>query len=133
MIYLDANFFLFAILDVTRKGDNARKVQASIIRGKQYATTSALALDEIMWVLIRNNKKHMLRTIVEGIYSMPNLDVSDVSPTIPLLALEFIEKYGLSPRDAFHVAIMKEGKIRSIVSDDDDFDKVEWIERIPIR
>ncbi len=132
MIYLDANFFLFSILDVTQKGENARKIQDSIIRGKQDATTSALTLDEIMWVLIKNKKKHMLRTVVEGIYSMPNLDVSVVSSTVPLLALELMEKHELLPRDAFHVATMKEGKIRSIVSDDDDFDKVEWVKRIPI-
>lgn len=132
MIYLDANFFLFAILDVTQKGDNARKIQDSIIRGKQDATTSALTLDEIMWVLVKNKKKHMLRTVVEGIYSIPNLDVSGLSSTVPLLALESMEKYGLSPRDAFHLAVMKEAKIRSIVSDDNDFDKVEWVKRIPI-
>lgn len=132
MIYLDANFFLFSILDVTQKGENARKIQDSIIRGKQDASTSALTLDEIMWVLVKNKKKHMLRTVIEGIYSMPNLDISQVSSTVPLLALELIEKHALSPRDAFHVAIMKEGKIGSIVSDDDDFDKVEWVKRIPI-
>ncbi len=133
MIYLDANFFLFVVLDVTHKGENARKIQDSITKGKQDATTSALTLDEIMWVLIKNNKKHLVRTIVEGIYSMPNLDVTSVSSTVPLVALEFVERYGLSPRDAFHVATMKESKIRRIVSDDDDFDEVEWIERIPIR
>lgn len=132
MIYLDANFFLFAVLDITHKGENVRKIQDSIVKGQQDATTSALTLDEIMWVLIKNKKTHMIRTVVEGIYSMPNLNVSPVSSTVPLLALELTEKYGLSPRDAFHVASMKECKIRSIVSDDDDFDKVEWIKRIPI-
>ena len=132
MIYLDANFFLFAILDVTQKGENARKIQGSIVAGKQDAMTSALTLDEIMWVLIRNKKKHAIRTVVEGIYSMPNLEVAEVSSSVPLIALELMEKYELSPRDAFHVAIMKEFKIRSIVSDDNDFDKVEWVKRIKI-
>jgi predicted nucleic acid-binding protein len=43
-----------------------------------------------------------------------------------------MEKYDLSPRDAFHISIMKEGKIASIVSDDEDFDKVEGVKRILI-
>lgn len=132
MIYLDANFFLFAILDVTHKGDNARKIQESILKGKQFAETSALTLDEIMWVLIKNKKSHMLRTVVEGIYSMPNLEITAVSSTVPMVALELIEKNDLSPRDAFHIAIMKEAKITSIVSDDEDFDDLEGIKRVPI-
>ena len=132
MIYLDANFFLFAILDVTRKGDNARKIQETILKGKQFAETSALTLDEIMWVLIKNKKSHMLRTVVEGIYSMPNLEITAVSSTVPMVALELIEKNDLSPRDAFHIAIMKEAKITSIVSDDEDFDDLEGIKRVSI-
>ena len=133
MIYLDANFFLFASLDTTHKGENARKIQDSVIKGKRNAVTSALAMDEIMWVLIRNNKKHIMKTIVEGIYSIPNLEVISVSPTVPLLAVELIENYHLLPRDAFHAASMRELKITDIVSDDVDFDQVEWIKRIPIK
>ncbi|MBI5254150.1 MAG: type II toxin-antitoxin system VapC family toxin [Euryarchaeota archaeon] len=43
-----------------------------------------------------------------------------------------IEKYNLRPRDAFHVAIMKSFGVTEIVSDDSDFEKVEWIKRIKI-
>jgi predicted nucleic acid-binding protein len=132
MIYLDANFFLFAILDITEKGKSARTIQDSIIKGKQYAVTSALTLDEIMWVLIKNKKRHLVRTVIEGLYSMPNLEISSVSSTLPLLALDMMEEYALSPRDAFHLATMRASKIRSIVTDDDDFDRVKGITRIRI-
>lgn len=85
-----------------------------------------------MWVLIRAGKKHLLRTAVEGIYTTPNVDVVAIPPTTPLIALNLIEQYGLKPRDAFHAAMMKENKLTEIVTDDEDFNRVEWVKRIKL-
>ncbi len=130
MIYLDANFFVFCNIDEAEKGENARRLVQKIIDGTQDAATSALALDEVMWVILKTGMKKDLRRIIEGIYSIPNLKIIEVSPDIPLISLDLIEKYGLKPRDAFHAAIMKSLGIRHIASDDADFDRVEWIKRI---
>lgn len=130
-MYLDANFFVFALLDTTYKGVKARKIQSEIIKGKK-AITSVLALDEIMWVLIKNKKSELLRMAIEDIYSFSNLTIKEVSSLIPLIAIDFIEKYNLKPRDAFHAAIMKDLGITQIVSDDPHFDKIEWIKRIKL-
>ncbi len=130
MIYLDANFFAFALLDTTSKGQNASSIQEDIVNGKEDAITSSRTLDELMWVLLKNKKKELLRRAVEGVYEMPNLKVITVEPDIPLLALDFIEQYSLKPRDAFHIAIMKNSGVARVVTDDSDFDRVEWIERI---
>lgn len=129
MLYLDANFFIFALLDTTKKGSGATEIHRRIASGREKAVTSPLAIDELMWVLFRGGKKHLVRTVVEGIYATPNLDVLTISPTIPLTALGLTEKYDLKPRDAFHAAIMKENKLDKIVTDDSDFDRIEWIER----
>ena len=133
MIYLDANFFVFALLDTTTKGQNASSIQESIVKGKVGATTSALALDELMWVLVKNKKQELVRRAIEGIYATPNLEVSEVGSGIPILALDFLEKYGFKPRDAFHAAIMRSLGLREIVSDDPDFDKIPWIKRIALK
>jgi len=129
MLYLDANFFIFALLDRTDRGVEARRLQQTIVKGQERAITSSLALDEVMWVLIKGKKRHLLRTAIEGIYSTPNLDVVGVSSTAPLLALDFIEKYDLKPRDALHTAIMRENEVETIISDDEDFDRIQWIKR----
>lgn len=131
MRYLDANFFILYNFDQTPRGERARKIQADIVAGEE-AVTSSLALDEVMWVLIRNRKAEVLRETIEDIYAVPNLDVRDVSGSIPLDALDFIEKYRLRPRDAFHAAVMKDLGLSEIVSDDSDFDRVEWIKRIKL-
>ena len=130
MIYLDANFFVFALLDNTKKGEKARSIQKEIIEGKHIAFTSVLAIDEIMWVLIKNGKKSILRKTIEDIYATPNLEVREVPPLVPINALDFMEKYNLKPRDAFHAAIMKQFQLKEIVSDDSDFDKVKELKRI---
>ena len=131
MIYLDANFFVIYNFDQTTKGDRARKIQAQIIAG-EHAATSSLALDEVMGVLIKNKKANLLRETIEDIYNVPNLDVREVHGSIPLDALDIIEKHGLRPRDAFHAAIMKDLGLNEIVSDDSDFDRIEWIKRIKL-
>jgi len=130
-MYLDANFFIFANFSSDKKGVNARKIILEIINGKK-AITSSLALDEVMWVLLRNNKKEEIRSVIEDIYSIRNLGVISVSSLIPLRALNFMEGYGLKPRDAFHAAIMEEFGVNEIVTDDADFDSIPNIKRIKI-
>jgi len=59
-------------------------------------------------------------------------EIYKVSLAIPLVALDFIGAYKLKPRNAFHVAIMKEFNLSAIISDDSDFDEIEHIKRIPL-
>jgi len=130
-MYLDANFFIFAKFSEERKGMRAREILQSIISGRR-AVTSVLAIDEAMWVLRKEGWNTVLRAFVEEIYGMRNLDVREVPALVPLRALDFIERYNLRPRDAFHVAIMEEFGMNEIVTDDADFDKVKTITRIPL-
>ncbi len=132
MMYLDANFFIFALLDNTRKGEKAREIQQKLIEGKENAVTSALALDEVMWVLRKNKKQHLLRKIIEDIYAHPRLVVREVHEEVPLRALQYIEEFNLKPRDAFHAAVMEGFLITAIVSDDVDFDRIKKIKRIAL-
>ena len=129
MIYLDSNFFLFSLFDQTTKGENARKLAQKVINGEK-AITSALTLDEVMWIVLKNKRKEALRSAVEGIYAMQNLSVKGVSESIPLDALALMEQFDLKPRDAFHVAVMKSEGITEIASDDPDFDRVRGLKRI---
>ena len=131
MLYLDANFFILSNFDTTTKGENARKLLQGVVEGKE-AVTSVLALDEVMWVILRNRKETELRTVIEEIYSVKNLAVKEVPPSAPLTALDFIERYNLKPRDAFHAAVMKHFGITKIVSDDADFDRIRGIGRIKL-
>ncbi len=129
-MYLDANLFAFAYL-IDQEGEKARDILDQIVHGRK-AITSSLALDEVMWVLMKNKKKDNLRRVIEGIYATPNIEIKEVGALIPLHAVTIMEHYHLKPRDAIHVAIMEQNNVKEIVSDDADFDKVPWVKRIRI-
>lgn len=56
-----------------------------------------------------------------------------VDKLIIVESLGIIENFNLKPRDAIHAAVMKINKIKEIVSEDADFDKVEGIIRYDIK
>ena len=130
-MYLDANFFIFSIFSLDEKGKNARAILNKIKNGKK-AVTSALTLDEVMWTIKKNNQTDKMRTVIEGIYAFKNIEIKEVSPLIPLRALDFMENSNLKPRDAFHASVMEEFNIKEIVTDDSDFDKIPGIKRIKL-
>ncbi|MBI4334643.1 MAG: hypothetical protein HY673_25600 [Chloroflexi bacterium] len=72
MIYLDASFFVFCNFDHSAKGQSARRILKQIVEGMQ-AITSSLALDELMWVVIKSGNAEVLRETVEDVYDIPNL------------------------------------------------------------
>ena len=127
VVYLDANFFVFALLDKTKLGEDARKIYQNVTDKKLKAATSSLTLDEIMWVLIKNKRKHLLKDAISDIYRTQNLTILPVSVSAPMNAVNEIFEYDLNPRDAFHVAVMREHNITTIISDDSDFKKVSGI------
>lgn len=131
-VYLDANFFIFFNFDQSARGQAARKIHERILAGSLVAVTSALALDEVMWVIIKNKRSETLREVIEDIFAMRNLNVKDVIASTAFDALDYIERYDLKPRDAFHAAMMKSAGVSEIISDDHDFDRVKEIKRIKL-
>ncbi|ATZ61822.2 MAG: type II toxin-antitoxin system VapC family toxin [Methanosarcinales archaeon Met12] len=125
-VYLDANFFIFSLLDKTEVGEDARMIYQKMVEGKLNTATSSLTFDEMMWALVKANKRHLIKDAVNDIYKTRNLIILPVSISIPLNAIELILK-GLNPRDAFHVSCMMENKITTIISDDRDFKAIEDI------
>jgi len=130
-MYLDANFFVFMNALAEKQGKRARRILAEIMSGRR-AVTSSLALDEVMWVIRKAGRNNELREVVEEIYAIPNLEVKEASPLVPLKAVRIIEEYNLKPRDAIHLAVMKEYGVSEIVTDDADFDKVDGITRVKL-
>ena len=63
-------------------------------------------------------------------FATQNITVEDVHASIAFDALDYIERYDLKPRDAFHAAMMKAAGVSEIISDDHDFDRVKGIKRI---
>jgi predicted nucleic acid-binding protein len=130
-MYIDANVFLFARFADDEKGAASRKLLQQLTKTKR-GVTCALTFDEILWVLRRNKESAQAKPFLEAIYAIEHLDIVGVTRDIPLLALDIADKYGLKPRNAFHVAVMQTLHETIIASDDADFDRVPWIRRVKI-
>ena len=68
---------------------------------------------------------------IEAMLSMPIKWVG-VDKSVIVKMTDIFKKTTLDPRDAIHIASMKELGLSFIVSEDNDFDKVDGIKRVNV-
>jgi len=129
MIYLDANIFLYAILNKEEKGEKARNLIKKIQKGEIIAGTSVLSFDEVFWGVKKHRDFDKALKATKVFLEIPNLMFFDVNDEIIWTAYNFAEKYRLDPRDSIHLACALNHGIFTIFSEDDDFDRVKEIKR----
>jgi len=92
--------------------------------------TNMVVIDEVVWILwkrYRIDKAEIfefLDRIIEFL-TIIALDEEDYKRMRKLML-----NYGLKPSDALHVSTMSKTKTSYIISEDGEFDSVEWIKRI---
>lgn len=131
-VYLDANVFIYAALDSGAKGEKAREILNSIVKGNEAACTCLLAVDEVVWKIWKETKDRK-QSIEQGMrmLALPNIRCAEVAKEEMLLALNLMsENSSLKPRDAIHAAVCMRNNIRTIISDDGDFDTLKGLKRI---
>lgn len=131
-LYLDANVFILAALDIGRRGERAREWLKKVVEGKELAITCSLAVDEIVWRLWKETKDRQT-AIEQGlrIFSMPSITVVSVDAKHAVNALFLMKRYpDIKPRDAIHASVAFLNGVQRILSDDSDFDKIKEVSRI---
>ena len=128
--YIDSNIFIQGIL---REDNKFKEVILKIANKEFIGVTSVLSWDELVF----NVSKFLGRDVGnrEGnkFFSLPNIEFIDAKKEIILIAQKLVEKYNIKPRDAIHSATAINLKIREIVSEDSDFEKVKELTRIDPR
>lgn len=132
-----------------------------VIDGKLDAFVSVPVLDELYYRLLlarirdtaegnpldllRNDvvsateaHSYAIETAMRKLVTLPHLRVVGLEPRDADRMLENIRMCSLLPRDALHVAVVQRLGLRSIASDDRDFDRVEgmdrhWIFNTPVK
>ena len=133
MRYLDSNVFIYPALYEGPKADCATSLLRQIGSGSVQAATTSLTVDEVVWIISQEATRSDGITQGERLLKMPNLRILDVRGRDIMSSLKHMRRYEhLSPRDAIHLAAMTEHGIRSIVTDDEDFDQVSEVDRIEI-
>ena len=129
MIYLDSNVFIYAALNANSIGSKMRQLLASVEEGSEAAATSALTFDELVWAVGKNREKEDAWAAGQAFLDLRNLKLVDVGPTVLASALEIIRENDLAPRDGIHAATALTQDIKTIVSSDRHFDKIEGLRR----
>lgn len=131
MHYLDANVFIYPALYEGEKARGAKNLLEAVVAGDEQAATASLTLDEVVWILSQNTSRETAIEQGRRILEFPNLRVLGVDAQHALRALQHMEdSEWLKPRDAIHLAAMDEHDLTSIVSDDDDFERIDSVQRL---
>lgn len=133
MIYLDANVFIYPVLHKGPKSDAAATLLKRVEAGEEPASTSALTLDEIVWIVGKRAGRDVALRHARLVLDLPHLRVLPVRETDVRRALDLmLDERKLSPRDAIHAAVALGAGIHTIASDDEDFDRVPTLRRRPL-
>ncbi len=130
-IYLDANCFIYASIDKTHIGQKAKEILTQIKNGiYKKAYTSTLTVDEFLWRVQKEVGRDLASEGASIFLTIPNLELVNVDTSIISETIELYKNQRLDPRDSIHLASMKSKKIKTIISSDPDFDKVDDIKRL---
>jgi len=133
--YLDANFLIYWCFPKTRRiKQRIRFLLAKILKNYRLFT-SPLSFDETWWGVKRayNAKFNTsLSCFDEPIFSKLEKFTAKILLKVKIVqflksqegtvsALQNIKEYELHPRDAFHLALMRDNELATIVTDDPKF------------
>lgn len=128
-VFLDANYIIYLKYS---ESDEVFEYCIDLLKKLERfePITNIAVINEVVWILRR---KYGIEP--EEIFEF--LDkFSDFVEFVPLeaedyeLMKDFILRYNLKPSDALHVSSMKRSGAKLIVSEDPEFDRVEWIKRV---
>ena len=128
--FVDTNLFIRYLTDDDPVQTDA--VESLFIRvkeGKETVQTSVLVIVEIVWVLesIFKKSRDEIKEMIQKIINTQNLMVENRD--ILLQGLEIYSQKNIDFVDAYHAVFLKSTGEKIIYSFDQDFDKIEWIER----
>ncbi len=151
MAFIDANIFLYPVLDDLRYGESSSRFLKRIHYGDIIGFTSVLVLNEVLHKLMISEiaKRYTisfpeaLRYVksnpdviselekswddIRWIKSIRNLTIFDITAEIADLALKYSKDLKLLSSDGIHVATMQTHRLTNLASNDLDFERVNWI------
>jgi predicted nucleic acid-binding protein len=131
-IYLDSNIFIYSVNENTKEQEKAKEIIKKIKGGYYLAFTSTLTIDEFLWAIQKASTKEIASNAAEIFFTLPNLVLVNIDSTTIKNALEQYKNTFLNPRDAIHLAAMKQKNLTTIYSTDPDFDNIKGIKRIDL-
>ena len=128
-MFIDANIFIYAFAGFGESQSRAsKKLIGKITSGEQRATTSALAVEEVLHFFLEKQGKALALRVLKNILENRNITIFPIDERTLSLVPEFIEA-GLGAADALHAATMKANGEATICSFDRGFDSAPGLRR----
>jgi len=129
-IFLDTNIFLYAVGQAHPLRAPCADILRRVAAGTLQATTNAGVVQEILYVLVRRNRRNDARKLASSVASLFP-DLLPVTQGDLLAACDLLGRYSrLSVRDSVHAATMLGNGMHRIASVDPDFDQVKELQRV---
>lgn len=127
--YLDANILVYYQDRISPFHNQSKLIIENLIQKGYAIALSSLSLDEYEYTILSSSNKPKqvilknLKNCLRKLLRIP--DIYLINPPIEfkkhLKVLNIMEKYSLKPRDAYHLFIMLENKIKFFATFDNDF------------
>jgi len=150
-IFIDANIFIYYVGDHPVFADTCEKLLLDVETNRSVGVTSIFVVNEVFHKMmmseacdrftigmgqavryLKNNHQAIsslttCRENIERIRHINNLRVVEVPGQVFNKAINFSRRYGMLITDAIHVATMYEYNIRTVATNDRDFERIEWL------
>lgn len=130
--YLDANLLFYWQDPKSPFNQAATNIVERLVQGGYFLFVSSLVLDEYLYTCLRFSGKSKiemkdnLKFSLKRVLKIPTLRL--INPSLDerkhLKVIDLIAKFNLHPRDAYHLFIMLENKVKFLATFDSDFEKV---------
>lgn len=129
--YLDANTLAFLGNKNSSFHEKAVEIIEKLISSGYELTVSSLSLDEYFHTVLRfsqDPRDLAIKNLKREYKKLLKLNIKLINPSLDekkhLQVINLIAKYNLHPRDAYHLFMMLENKVKFLATFDHDFDKV---------
>jgi len=129
--YLDANLLTFLGNKSSPFYQKALDIVDGLIKKEYGLVFSSLTLDEYFHAVIRfslDTKPQTHQNLKKEYKKLLKLNIKLINPSLEekkhLKVIDLMAKFNLHPRDAYHLFIMLENKVKFMATFDNDFDKV---------
>jgi len=129
--YLDSSTLIHAADGSAEYHQDCLNIITKAAKGQINAAISLETLEETLFILSKLTTSPTAISVTRDFLKMSKIKKYEMNLTIFEKALEIIETTPLKrPKDAINVATMLEHHIQTIISEDEDFDKVNLIRRV---
>jgi predicted nucleic acid-binding protein len=124
--------FIHAALNPTELGQTAQRLLARVENEEIEASTSALTVDEVIWVVKRMRGMDQALEVGDALLNMRGLELIPVDENVLRDSIGLMRLHGFDPRDAIHAASALRRGADAIISSDSHFDSLGKPPRKPI-